>query len=101
MLNDQNAAARPHDANRLRQDDLDKPRVLVDFGGELKRPGGGFDRREVDDASLSLRHDLLRDDKHVASARRNAVALDRRGDEFDQVVARPDQGQAPQPDDLE
>ena len=31
VLDDQHAAASPHDANRLRQDDLHKPRVLVDL----------------------------------------------------------------------
>jgi hypothetical protein len=54
VLNDQHAPASPHDADRLRQDDLDKPRVLVDVRRKRERFGGRLDRRKVDDATLGL-----------------------------------------------
>ena len=101
VLNNQHVAARPHDTNGLRQDDLDEPRVLVDLRCERASFGGGFDGRKVDHAILGLRDDLLRDDKHVLSPRLDAVLLETRGDQFDQVVASLDQGQAVQGNDLE
>ena len=76
VFNDQHAAARSHDTNRLRKNDLHKPRVLVDIRRKRDSPRGGFDRREVDDATLGLRDDFLRNDKHVSGARRDAVQLE-------------------------
>ena len=76
MLDNQHVAARPHDANGLRQYDLDKPRVLVDLRRERAGFGGGFDGRKVDHAALGLRDDLLRDDKNVLSPRLDPVLLE-------------------------
>ena len=101
MLDDQHVAARPHDANGLRQYNLNKPGVLVDFGREGDRPRGGLDRRKVDHATLRLRDNLLGDDKYVVSPRLDPVLLETRGDHFDQVVASLDQRQAGQGNDLE
>ena len=87
MLDDQHVAARPHDANGLRQDQLNKPRVFVDLRRKRERFCGRFDGREVDDAALGLGNNFLRNDKNVSGERRDVVLFERRGDEFDQVVA--------------
>ena len=95
VLDDQNAAARPHDANRLRQDDLDEPRVLVDFRRERRAPWRRARRsRGRRCAPRPSRRSSARRQARRSRARRDAVALERRGDQFDQVVARLDQGQA-------
>ena len=100
VLDDQDAAAGADDANGFRQDDLDKPGVLLDLRRKRDGSGGGLDCREVDDARFGFRDNLLRDDEHVARARRNAVAPERRPNQFDQVVAGPDERQALERDDL-
>ena len=101
VLDDQHVAARPHDANRLRQDKLNKPRVLVDFRRKRDGFGGGFDGRQIDDATLGLGDNFLRDDKNVSGVRRDVVLLERRRDEFDQVVAGPNERKALKRNDLE
>jgi hypothetical protein len=101
MLNDQDSASRPHNANRLREDDLHKARVLVDIQRERDGRVGGFDGREVHDPALGLRDNLLRNDKHISGARSDAVPREGRGNEFNQVIAGPDQGQALNGNDLE
>jgi hypothetical protein len=100
VLDDQHVAARPHDANRLRQDKLDKPRVLVDLRRKRQRLGGRLDGREVDHATFGLRNNFLRDDNNVSGARRDVVAHKRRRNEFDQVVAGPNERKALERNDL-
>jgi hypothetical protein len=73
VLDDQHAAPRANDPDRLRQNDLHKPRVLVDFRRERDRLLGGLDRREVDEATLGFRDNFLRDHKHVSGARRDII----------------------------
>ncbi len=77
VLHNQYVAASPHDANRLRQDKLDKPWVLVDLPGKRQRFGGWFDGRQIDDATLGLGNNLLRNDKNVSGARREVLARKR------------------------
>ena len=66
VLGDHQVRAVPHDAPRLGQDHLDEARVLLDLGGERDGLRRGLDGRDIDDAALGLRDDLLRDDQHVA-----------------------------------
>ena len=66
VFNDQHTAARSYHANQLRQDDLYKPRVFVDIRRKRDSLCGRFDRREIDEATLGLRNNFLRNDKHVS-----------------------------------
>ena len=34
---------------------------------------GGFDRREIDEATLGLRDNFLRNDEHISGTRRDSV----------------------------
>ena len=66
MRDDQHALAMPHDLGQFAKDQLDQPRVLVDLFGELDGARRRRDGAQIDDPSLRLRDDLLRDDENVA-----------------------------------
>ena len=72
VRDDQHALAVAHDLGRFAQDHLDEARVLVHLLGEMIGAGGRPDGREVDEAALCLRDDLLRDDEDVARPQRQA-----------------------------
>jgi hypothetical protein len=86
-LRDHQRRPNANDARRLTQDDLDAARILV--AGNLERTLRRFDITERDDASLRLRHDLLRERDDVA-----VLELDGVGDERREVVPFSDLRQA-------
>ena len=59
------------------QDHLDEPRVFTDLGRKRARLGGRLNRGEINDATLGLRDDFLRNDDYIPCAQRNAVPLER------------------------
>jgi hypothetical protein len=91
MLDDQHVRRSAHDAARLAEDHFDEARVLVHLSRELERAGGRNDGGEIDVASFRLRDDLLREYDDVAVRELAARAP---GDQRDEIVARPDPGQA-------
>ncbi len=55
----------------LRQNNLDKARIFSGLGGKLLGLSGRAGRRDIDKTVLGLRHDLLRDDEHIAVLERH------------------------------
>jgi hypothetical protein len=96
MLDDEHVHPMAHDPPRLRQDDLDQARVLVDESCELLGLRRWRDGADIDVAPFRLRDDLLRDDEHIAVGELKV----RRGNAFRQqraeIVPRLDQRQAGQ-----
>src|SRR5439155_12260475 len=89
-LADQDAALPANDLRALRQHDLDLARVLPRLRRHLARALARCDIREMHDAPLALRHDLLGDDDDVAVADLLALGMGGAPDERREIVARPD-----------
>ena len=92
MLDDQHAGPVANYPPRLSENDLDQPRVLVDFGGKRLRALRWLDVGEIDMAAFRLGDDLLRHHEYVAVRRRECAALARRDQQAGEIVAGPDQG---------
>ena len=95
-LRDDERRSRAEELLALAEDDLEAAWVLV--AGELARPRGGLDGREVDDAALDLGDGLLRDDEHVAGLEA-AGARGRLGEERGEVVVLVELGDPAERDD--
>ena len=92
-LDDEDSGHRSQHLDRLSEDDLDRPRVLVRAGGEHERPRRWGDVGKPDDAPLRLRHDLLRDHHHVALPQHLARPCDRLRKQRAKIVSGPKPGE--------
>ena len=91
-LRDHERRPRADDSRRLAEDHLEMASVVS--GRKLDRRGGRLDVVEADDATLGLRHDLLRHDDDVG-----VHELERVGDELAEIVPFRDLGEAFDRDD--
>jgi hypothetical protein len=82
-LGDHQRRARAHDADRLAQDRLEPPRILV--SRKLARTLRRLELVQRDDAPLGLGDGLLRDHEHVTG-----LQLHPSRDQLREIVARPD-----------
>ena len=85
----QHAFPVPYDLGRLAKDQLDKPRVLVDRGGQLRRTRRRRHLAQVDDPVFRLRYDLLRNHNDVAAPQRQTGMGKTLKDNVRDIVARP------------